>query len=96
MQAIKLFRLERLGAAELPNAGQHPFELPKDQHGALHTIRRPASGSFEISQYGIEAIAQVSDDVVTIHADAMPRVEGSRGSTDQYRARHELLQMALC
>ena len=96
MQAVDLFRLERLGATKLPNAGQHPFELPKDEHGPLHTIRRPASHCFEISQYGIESITQIYDDVVAIHADAMPRVERSRRSTDQHRAGDELLQMALC
>ena len=90
-----LFGLERARPAELANASQHAVKLTQDEDRTLHTLRLPASRGFQSRQDLVEAVAQVGQNVIAIHAHAMSRMDGRCRAADQNGAGHKTLEMAL-
>jgi hypothetical protein len=57
---------------KLPDAGQDPLEPAENQGRTLKPARLPSGGGFQRRQDFLEALTQVSQNVVAVHADAVP------------------------
>jgi hypothetical protein len=61
----------------------------------VHAVRVVRRHVLECRQHRLEAIAQILQHVVAVHADAVPGVDRRRRAADQDRTWNEMLQVAL-
>ena len=87
-----LLGFERPRAAKLADARENAVELSEDQDRPLHALGLPAGDGLERRQDLVEAITQVLQHVITVHADRVAR--GGRAA-DEDGSGNQVLEVPL-
>ena len=69
--------------------------LTEDEHEPLYALGRPTGHRLQGREDIVEALAEVAQHVIAIHAQAVLGVERRRRAADEHRSRDQILKMAL-